>query len=112
MTNTQTGGRVIVHTDGTAGPYAMAPLTQLNDLSAALRAADISFHVVEDGISLDGRPVIAIVNFGSREQIWRVFKPPSIGSRDDRDPMNLKQRIADLESDAQRRLDAAHVHLT
>lgn len=63
MIDVETHKPVRVSTDGDAGPYLMVPLEQLADVRRALREHEIVHFVAEDAIELDGRPVIAIIDF-------------------------------------------------
>src|SRR5436309_1965978 len=56
--------RLIVCADGDAGAYLMVPLDQLEAVKALLRGNHISFWVDADAISVNGKPEIAVVNFG------------------------------------------------
>jgi len=53
-----------VSTDGTAGPYIMVPVTQLDDLRDLLDKHRVRYWVEEEVISLDGSPEIAVVDLG------------------------------------------------
>lgn len=53
-----------VSTDGTAGPYIMVPLDQLETLRVLLDNNRVRYSVDENAISLDGGPYIAVVNLG------------------------------------------------
>ena len=64
MIDATTHQRLRVSTDGTAGPYIMVPVSQLDDIKALLRDRHIEYWVDENAISLDGKPEIAIVNLG------------------------------------------------
>jgi hypothetical protein len=57
-------GLLEVHIDGTAGPYVLVPVTLLPALEAALKLKRVLYWVDADAISVDGKPEIAIVNFG------------------------------------------------
>ena len=61
-----------VNTEGTAGPYLMVPLTQLPDVRAVLDANQLRYTVSQDAISLDERPVIAIVDFGIGADVAQI----------------------------------------
>ena len=50
--------------DGSAGPYLMVPLGQLDEVRGLLDSHQIYYWVDENAISLDGEPAIAFVNFG------------------------------------------------
>jgi hypothetical protein len=53
-----------VSNEGTAGPYVMVPLDQLDELRQLLDAKRIGYWVDENAISLNGAAYIAVVNFG------------------------------------------------
>lgn len=56
--------RVVVSTDGSAGPYIMVPFDQLEAVKSILQKNKVPFWVDADAISLDGKPEIAVVNLG------------------------------------------------
>ncbi len=56
--------RIQVSTDGVAGPYLMLPMTQLGHVRHRLDQHAIRYWVDTDAISLDGKPAIAVINFG------------------------------------------------
>lgn len=56
--------RLGVSTDGTAGPYVMVPVTQLDEVKELLDRHHIQHWVDENAISLNGTPEIAIINLG------------------------------------------------
>ena len=64
MTDATTHQRLRVSTDGTAGPYIMVPVSQLEEVKALLNRHRIQFWVDENAISLDGKPEIATINLG------------------------------------------------
>jgi hypothetical protein len=64
MTDATTHQRLRVSTDGTAGPYIMVPVSQLEELKALLNRNGIRYSVDENAISLDGKPEIAVINLG------------------------------------------------
>ncbi len=53
-----------VSTDGTAGPYIMVPVSQLDEVRQLLEKNRIRCWVEEDVISLNGAPEVAVVNLG------------------------------------------------
>jgi hypothetical protein len=55
-----------VSTDGTAGPYIMVPLSQLEEVRRLLDGRGVRYGVEEHAISVDGAPYIAIVNLDRR----------------------------------------------
>ncbi len=64
MTDVTTHQRLRVSTDGTAGPYIMVPVSQLEEVKALLSRNRIHYWVDENAISLDGKPEIAVINLG------------------------------------------------
>ena len=64
MIDAMTRKPLYVSTDGTAGPYIMAPVSQLADLRELLDKHRIRYSVEEHAISLDGEPEIAVVDLG------------------------------------------------
>jgi hypothetical protein len=63
---------IVVSTEGTAGPYIMVPLDQLEAVTSVLRDNQISFWVDAYAISLHGRPEIAVVNLDRRVNAAQV----------------------------------------
>ncbi len=53
-----------VSTDGTAGPYIMVPVSQLDVVRRLLDSRRIGYWVEENAISLDGAPEVAVINLG------------------------------------------------
>ena len=53
-----------VSTDGTAGPYIMVPLSQLDEVKQLLDARHVRYWVEENAISMDGAPYIVVINLG------------------------------------------------
>lgn len=72
MIDIETQERMTVHTEGTAGPYIMVPLDQLDNVLNVLTQAGIGHSVSADAIQLDGRPVIAVVDFGKAADPRRI----------------------------------------
>jgi hypothetical protein len=64
MTDISTNKPLCVSTDGTAGPYIMVPLDQLDDVRRALDENNIRYWVDEAAISFNDKPFIATVNLG------------------------------------------------
>lgn len=64
MTDATTQKRLSVSTDGTAGPYIMVPVSQLDDVKAILTRHRVRYWVEENAISLNGAPEIAAINLG------------------------------------------------
>jgi hypothetical protein len=53
-----------VRNEGTAGPYVLVSLDQLDSLRSTLNAHGIYHWVEENAISLNGGPYTVVVNFG------------------------------------------------
>jgi hypothetical protein len=51
-----------VSTDGGAGPYIVAPISQLDQVVALLDANKVAYWVDEEAISIDGKPEIIFIN--------------------------------------------------
>jgi hypothetical protein len=64
MKDAMTKQPLYVSTDGTAGPYIMVPVTQLDELRRFLDQHGVRYSVDEDAISLNGEPEVGIVNLG------------------------------------------------
>jgi hypothetical protein len=64
MTDTTTRRPLRVSTDGTAGPYLMVPVDQLDEVRSLLDRRGISYSLAENAISLDGAPYVAVINLG------------------------------------------------
>jgi len=72
MTDTMTQKPLRVSTDGTAGPYIMVSVGQLDAVRRLLDRNRIRFWVEEEVISLDGGPEIAVVDLGRGADSERV----------------------------------------
>lgn len=64
MIDSMTKKPIRVSTDGTAGPYVMVPVDQLEELRRVLDAGGVRYTIDEDVISLDGEPEVAVVDLG------------------------------------------------
>ena len=64
MTKSPASKPIRVSADGTAGPYIMVPVTELDAVRRVLDANRVRYWVDDDAISLDGAPEIVVVNFG------------------------------------------------
>lgn len=53
-----------VSSDGTAGPYIMVPVSQLDEVKRLLETQSVRYWIDENAISLNGTPEIAIINLG------------------------------------------------
>lgn len=67
-----TTGPLTVSTDGTAGPYVIVTPDQFGPVVEALREVEISFHVEEDAILLDGSPALVIIDLGIDADVSRI----------------------------------------
>jgi hypothetical protein len=61
-----------VSADGVAGPYLMVPMGQLVGIRERLDRHAIRYWVDSDAISLDGKPAIAVINFGRAGDARRI----------------------------------------
>jgi hypothetical protein len=64
MIDSTTHERITVHPDGDAGPYMIVPVDQRNAIEVLLKQYQVQFWVDDDAISLNGKPEVAVVNFG------------------------------------------------
>ncbi len=64
MTDKTTGKPMRVSKYGRSGPYLIVPVEQISAVKAVLDGSNIRYWVDETTISLDGRPAMAVVNFG------------------------------------------------
>jgi hypothetical protein len=64
MIDTTTQRPLRVSTDGTAGPYIMVPLSQLDQVKRLLSSRGVRYWVDENAISMNGRPYVAVINLG------------------------------------------------
>lgn len=72
MSHEMTKDRLRVATDGVAGPYLMVPVGQLARVCKVLDRHAIRYWTDSDAISLDGKPAIAVINFGRSGDAARV----------------------------------------
>jgi len=72
MIDTKNKRPLQVSKDGTAGPYIMVPVSQLDDLCGLLDKHSIRYSVEEDAISLDGAPEIAVIDLGHRANVSAI----------------------------------------
>jgi hypothetical protein len=64
MIDTTTTKPLRVSTDGTAGPYIMVPVSQLDEIRRLLDSAHVGYWVEDDVISFNEVPEVAVVNLG------------------------------------------------
>lgn len=64
MIDSITNQRIVVHTEGTGGPYLMVANDQLEAVVEALSRHRVAHWVDDDAISLDGEPAVAVINLG------------------------------------------------
>ncbi|AGA28198.1 hypothetical protein [Singulisphaera acidiphila] len=62
MIDTTTRRPLRVSTDGTAGPYIMVPVSQLDRVRRLLLDNKIPHRVDEDAISLGGNPAVVVID--------------------------------------------------
>ena len=55
-----------VSSGGTAGPYIMVPVDQLDKVCGLLDRRQVKYWVEANAVSLDGKPAITVVNLGLR----------------------------------------------
>lgn len=72
MVDSETQERVVIHAEGTAGAYIMAPVDQIAHIEGVLRRNRVSFWVDDDAISLDGKPAVSVINLGRGADVARV----------------------------------------
>ena len=61
-----------VSTDGTAGPYIMLPVSQLDEVRQLLDDHGIRYWVEEDVISLNGAPETAVIDLGRAANVEAI----------------------------------------
>ena len=64
MIDSTTGDRIVVSTDGNAGPYIVAPEGRLEAVTDLLDSNSVRYWVDEEAISIDGKPEDAVINLG------------------------------------------------
>jgi len=64
MTDATTQQPLQVLTDGTAGPYIMLPVSQLDKVKQLLDDHHVRYWVEENAISMNGGPYTTVINFG------------------------------------------------
>ena len=72
MIDSTTQAPITVSADGSAIPYIMVPVDQLEAVKEVLRNLGVSFWVEANAISLNGKPAIAVVNLGRGTDIGQV----------------------------------------
>lgn len=63
-----------VAAEGSAGPYIMVSVAQLEDLKRLLESNRVRYWVEEDVISFDGEPEVAVVDLGQSGDAQAVQK--------------------------------------
>lgn len=63
---------IVVSTDGDAGPYIIAPVSQISAIQKLLDSNDIPHWVDDDVMSLDGKPAVGVFNLGRSSDPRRV----------------------------------------
>jgi hypothetical protein len=72
MIDSMTQKTIRVSTDGTAGPYIMVPVDQLEQVRHLLSSNDIPHWIDHNAISVDGRPAVAVINLGKKIDSRRI----------------------------------------
>jgi hypothetical protein len=72
MIDEMTQSNLRVSNDGTAGPYLMVPVAQLDAVLAVLNRHKVRHWVDADAISLDNEPAITVINFGRSGDAVRI----------------------------------------
>jgi len=72
MVDMITHKQMTVHNEGEAGPYIMVAVDQLEPIRTLLNEHRIRYWVDEDAISLDGKPEVTVINFGSSIDAGRL----------------------------------------
>lgn len=72
MIDSSTRKSIKISTDGTAGPYVMVSVEQLQQVCDLLEGNDIPHWVDHNAISVDGRPAVAVINLGKMIDPRRV----------------------------------------
>jgi len=72
MIDLELNGRLVVHSEGEAGPYLMVPLRQLPAVEEVLRSQSIGFSVSRDAIQVDGHEAVVLIDFGRRADASRI----------------------------------------
>ena len=72
MIDEMTQSSLRVSNDGTAGPYLMVPVTQLDAILNVLDCHKVRYWVDADAISLDNEPAITVINFGRSGDAARI----------------------------------------
>ena len=72
MIDIELHSRLVVRSEGDAGPYLMVPVQQLAAVEAVFAAARIPFSTSRDALQMDGHDAIAVVDFGRRADAAHV----------------------------------------
>jgi hypothetical protein len=64
MTDAFTRKPMRVRNEGTAGPYIILPVSQLDEVRRLLESQHIRYWVGENAISINGGPETVIINLG------------------------------------------------
>ncbi|MBM79908.1 MAG: hypothetical protein CMJ78_04860 [Planctomycetaceae bacterium] len=63
-----------VSRDGTAGPYIIVPVDQLEDLVSLLDQNSVNYWVDEVAVSYDGKPYTSVINLDHDTDCEKVRK--------------------------------------
>lgn len=72
MTDTSSGERLIVSTEGDGGPFIDLPLSQVEEVRERLDRASIPYWVDSMAISIDGEPPMTVINFSRYVDAGRI----------------------------------------
>lgn len=72
MIDAMTRKPLFVSTDGTAGPYIMLPVSQLDEVCRLLDENGVRYWVEEEAISWNGEPEVAVIDLGRGGDAARV----------------------------------------
>jgi hypothetical protein len=72
MIDVTTRRRLHVSSGGTAGPYIIVPLTQLDPVRRLLDSHEVRYSVDENAISIDGKPEIVVIDLGFGSDAVRI----------------------------------------
>jgi hypothetical protein len=61
-----------VSSDGTAGPYVMVPVSELEGIKKLLNEHKVGYWVDENAISLNGEPEVSVINLGQGADAQRI----------------------------------------
>jgi hypothetical protein len=72
MIDTSTGERLVVSTEGEAGPFIELPLSQVDEVRKRLDQAGIPYWVDSTAISIHDEPPMAVIDFSRYVDAGRI----------------------------------------